>query len=427
MNQPLKIAVAGLGTVGAGAVKALLARKDILAARAGRPLEVTLLCDRNTACLAPFSGIKVAASLDEIIASDVDVVVELIGGENGVALSLVERALTAGKHVVTANKAMMARHGASLAALAEAHSVGLKFEAAVAGGIPILKSLRESLFVYGISAVRGILNGTCNYILTQMESTGRSFGDVLKDAQRLGYAEANPTLDVGGGDTAHKLALLAALVFGVKPDLDAVAVEGIEQITPEDIAFAREFGYRIKLLGIARQTDEGIDMRVQPTMVAAGTPIADVDGVLNAVVADANEAGPFFFEGRGAGECPTANAVVADIVDIARGNIGYPFGVAASGLATLKSAPGGSTISAFYVRVEVRDKPGVLAEIAGCLAKSGVSIESLVQRGRTSDHVVSIVLITHPTTGAAVTEALTDVGHLKCVTALPCMMAMEAK
>ncbi|MGB8601857.1 MAG: homoserine dehydrogenase, partial [Rhizomicrobium sp.] len=242
-----------------------------------------------------------------------------------------------------------------------------------------------------------------------------------------GYAEANPTLDVGGGDTAHKLALLAALAFGVAPDLDAVAVEGIEQISPDDIAFAREFGYRIKLLGIAKETDEGIDMRVQPAMVAAGTPIADVDGVLNAVVADANEAGHFFFEGRGAGECPTANAVVADIVDIARGNIGYAFGIPAAQLKTLKRAPGGSTKSAFYVRVVVQDMPGVLADIAGCMAKSGVSIESMLQRGHTPDRAVSIVMITHPTTQSAVSAALEGIAKLACVSAPPCLMAMEAK
>lgn len=427
MNKPLKIAIAGLGTVGTGAAKAIVARNAALAARAGRALSLSLLCDRDVSRFAPFAGVATTGSLDEIIASDADVVVELIGGENGPALALAEGALKAGKHVVTANKAMLAHHGAALAALAEANGVGLRFEAAVAGGIPILKSLRESLFVYGVSAVRGVLNGTCNYILTQMESSGRPFADVLADAQRLGYAEANPTLDVGGGDTAHKLTLLASMVFGVKPDLDAVAVEGIEHITPEDIAFAREFGYRIKLLGIAKKTDEGIDMRVQPAMVAAGTPIGDVDGVLNAVVADANEAGPFFFEGRGAGECPTANAVVADIVDIARGNTSYPFGIPTADLTELKRAPGGSTKSAYYIRFDVIDAPGVLAEIAGGLAKSGVSIESMLQRGRAPGEAVSIVMITHPTTQGAVSAAIKTIAAQPHIIAPPCLMPMEAK
>lgn len=427
MSEPLKIAVAGLGTVGAGTVKALRAYAGALAARAGRPLEVALLCDRDASRFEQFAGVATTGDLKALIASDADVIVELIGGENGVAPMLVEGALAAGKHVVTANKAMMARHGARLAALAEQKGVALKFEAAVAGGIPILKSLRESLFVYGISSVRGILNGTCNYILTQMETTGRPFADVLKDAQRLGYAEADPTLDVGGGDTAHKLALLSALVFGVKPDLDAVATKGIEEITPEDIAFARELGYRIKLLGIARLTEEGIDQRVQPAMVASGTPIADTDGVLNAVVVEAGAAGPFFFEGRGAGECPTANAVVADIVDIARGNFGYAFGTPTKDLPVLKSAPSGSARSAFYLRFEVLDEPGVLAEIAGRLSEFGVSIESMLQRGRSPGEAVSIVMISHPTTQSAVARALTSIAASARVLAPPCLIPMEAK
>ena len=328
---------------------------------------------------------------------------------------------------MTANKALLARHGAKLAALAEERKVALKFEAAVAGGIPIVKALRESLIGYGIAALRGILNGTCNYILTQMEATGRSFADVLEDAQHLGYAEADPTLDVGGGDTAHKLALLVGLAFGVAPDLDSMPVEGIEHITPEDISFAREFGYRIKLLGIAKTTSHGIDQRVQPAMVKAGTPLADVDGAFNAVVADAREAGPFFFEGRGAGECPTANAVIADLVDIARGNICPVFGVPARSLVSLSAAPAGSATSAFYLRFQVLDVPGVLAEIAGHLAKWQVSIESMIQRGRAPGEAVSIVMITHETTHAAVAGALKTIALSDKVIAPPCMIPMEAR
>jgi homoserine dehydrogenase len=278
-----------------------------------------------------------------------------------------------------------------------------------------------------VVAVRGILNGTCNYILTQMESTGRPFADVLEDAQRLGYAEADPSLDVGGGDTAHKLALLAGLAFGVAPDLDTMPVQGIAHIMPDDIAFAREFGYRIKLLGIAKKTPQGIDQRVQPAMVGAGTPLGDVDGVFNAVAADTGAAGQFFFEGRGAGEAPTANAVIADLVDIARGNIGPVFGIPARSLTTLAPAPSGSASSAFYLRFQVLDVPGVLAEIAGHLAKWHISIESMIQRGRSPGEAVSIVMITHETTHAAVDCALKTIAASDKVVSPPCMIPMEAR
>ena len=427
MNSPLRIVIAGLGTVGGGVVKALLAHGKALNNRAGRRLEIVAACECDEAKKRVFDIKNWVSDIHALARSDADVVVELIGGENGPAPSLVEESLKAGKHVVTANKAMMARHGAKLALLAEEKNLALKFEAAVAGGIPIVKSLRESLMVYGVSAVRGILNGTCNYILTQMESTGRPFEDVLKDAQALGYAEADPTLDVGGGDTAHKLALLAGLAFGVAPDLDTMAVEGITHIMPDDIAFAREFGFRIKLLGIAKKTPQGIDQRVQPAMVRAGTPLGDVDGVFNAVAADTGAAGQFFFEGRGAGEAATANAVIADIVDIARCNIGPVFGIPAKSLIPLTPAPSGSASSAFYLRFQVLDVPGVLAEIAGHLAEWRVSIESMIQRGRAPGEAVSIVMITHETTHAAVDCALKTIAASDKVVSPPCMIPMEAK
>jgi homoserine dehydrogenase len=339
---------------------------------------------------------------------------------------MVEAALKAGKHVVTGNKALLALHGAALAKLAEEKGVALKFEAAVAGGIPIVKALRESLITYGVDAVRGILNGTCNYILTQMEATGQPFAEVLKDAQRLGYAEADPELDVGGGDTAHKLTLLASLAFGTAPDTKNMTVEGIAHITPDDIRFAREFGFRIKLLGIARRTPQGIDQRVQPSMVRAGKPLADVDGPFNAVMADAGEAGHFFFEGRGAGEAPTASAVIADLVDIARGNIGPAFGRPARALAKLVPAEAGLASTAFYLRFEVLDVPGVLAEIARHLAECGVSIESMIQRGRSPGEPVSIVMITHESQQASVERALKVIARSDKVRARPCMIPMEA-
>jgi homoserine dehydrogenase len=426
MSNPLRIAIAGLGTVGGGVVKALLAHGKALNDRAGCRLEIVAVCERDESKKHSFDFKNWMSDIHAVAKTDADVIVELIGGENGPALTLVEEAFKAGKHVVTANKAMMARHGARLAALAEEKNLALKFEAAVAGGIPIVKALRESLIAYGVVAVRGILNGTCNYILTQMESTGRHFDDVLKDAQRLGYAEADPTLDVGGGDTAHKLALLAGLAFGTAPDLDTMPVQGIAHIMPDDIAFAREFGFRIKLLGIAKKTPQGIDQRVQPAMVRAGTPLGDVDGVFNAVAADTGAAGQFFFEGRGAGEAPTAGAVIADLVDIARGNIGPVFGIPEQSLVPLSPAPRGSASSAFYLRFQVLDVPGVLAEIAGHLAKWRVSIESMIQRGRAPGEAVAIVMITHETTHAAVECALKTIAASDKIVAPPCVIPMEA-
>jgi len=427
MSSPFRIAIAGLGTVGGGVVKALQQHGVGLGDRAGRALEIVAVCEPDESKKRRFEFKTWMNDVHAFAKIEADVIVELIGGENGPALSLVEDAFKAGKHVVTANKAMMARHGARLAALAEEKKLALKFEAAVAGGIPIVKALRESLIAHGIVAVHGILNGTCNYILTQMESTGRPFGDVLKDAQRLGYAEADPSLDIGGGDTAHKLALLAALAFGTAPDLNTMPVQGIAHIMPEDIAFAREFGYRIKLLGIAKKTPQGIDQRVQPAMVRVGTPLGDVDSVFNAIAADTGAAGQFFFEGRGAGEAPTANAVIADIVDIARGNIGPAFGIPERSLIALSPAPRGSASSAFYLRFQVLDVPGVLAEIAGHLAKWRVSIESMIQRGRAPGEAVSIVMITHETSQAAVESALKTIGASDNILSPPCMIPMEAK
>jgi homoserine dehydrogenase len=277
-----------------------------------------------------------------------------------------------------------------------------------------------------VETVRGILNGTCNYILTQMEATGRSFAEVLAEAQKLGYAEADPELDIGGGDTAHKLVLLASLAFGTIPDQKNIAVEGIKAITTEDIRFAREFGFRIKLLGIARRTRDGIDQRVQPSMVRAGTPLADVDGVFNAVMANAGPAGRYFFEGRGAGEAPTTMSVVADLVDLARGNFGPAFGRPAATLKPLSPADPGAAVSAYYLRFEVLDVPGVLAEIAGHLAEARVSIGSMVQRARSPGEPVSIVMITHETSQASVERALKAIATSDKVRARPCMIPMEA-
>ena len=428
MNPTLRVAVAGLGTVGEGVVRVLQDRAEDHARRTGREISVTLVSarDRNKRRPAHLSRLSWSDDPLALATSDADVVVELIGGEDGVALDLVRTALRSGKHVVTANKALLSYHGAELALEAERRGVALKFEAAVAGGIPIVKALRESLIANGVGAVRGILNGTCNFILTQMESTGRTFHDVLADAQRMGFAEADPSLDIGGGDTAHKLALLAALAFGVRPNLESISVLGIADVTPEDIAFAREFGYRIKLLGVARQSPEGIDQRVHPAMVKQGTPLADVDGAFNAVVADAGEAGPFFFEGRGAGQAPTAAAVIADVLDIARGSLGPVFGRPAAELETAKPAPENARASAFYLRFQVVDQPGVLAEIAGRLAQSQVSIESMIQRGRAPGEPISIVMITHVCPPTSVESALNAIACSDKVLGAPTLIPMEA-
>jgi homoserine dehydrogenase len=427
MKSPLRIAIAGLGTVGGGVLKALDARGQELGQRAERALEIVAVSARNRAKArtVDVSGIVWVSDPTALANSDADVVVELIGGEEGIALALIEAALKSGKHVVTANKALLAHHGARLAALAEEKGLALKFEAAAAGGIPVVKALRESLIAHGINSVRGILNGTCNYILTNMEKTGRSFAEVLKEAQELGYAEADPTLDIGGFDTAHKLAILSSLAFGTIPDLEHMQVEGIEHITPDDIRYAGEFGFRIKLLGVARRVGQAIEQRVQPAMVRASTPLADVDGAFNAVALDAGEAGPFFFEGRGAGEGPTASAVIADLVDIALGSFEPAFGKPAHTLKPLSPAPPGAASSAYYLRFDVLDIPGVVAEIAGHLAEARVSIEGMLQRGRNPGEPVSIVMITHETPQLSVARALKAIATSHKVLGPPRMIPME--
>src|SRR5271165_874311 len=340
--KPLRVGIAGLGTVGAGVVKLLARQAELITARAGRPITVTAVSarDRNRDRGISLDGLiwhddPLALAWDE----NVDVVVELIGGSDGPAKALAEKALAAGRPLVTANKALLAVHGVALAQAAEAASLPLAYEAAVAGGIPVIKALREGLAANRISRVAGILNGTCNYILTVMRERGREFAEVLADAQRLGYAEADPSFDIDGIDAAHKLAILAALAFGRPVAFDAVHVEGIRSISALDIAFAAELGYRIKLLGIAGVTDGAIEARVHPCMVPQSSPIATVDGVFNAVVAEGDFVGRVMLEGRGAGARPTASAVVADLIDIARGRLTPVWGAAAAALSTTPSVP----------------------------------------------------------------------------------------
>ena len=429
MTRPLAIAVAGLGTVGAGVVKLLRANADIIAARAGRPIAITAVSarERNRDRGISLSGLRwyedpVALAADP----QVDVVVECIGGSEGPARALVQAAIAAGKHVVTANKALLAVHGAALAQASEARGTALAFEAAVAGGIPAIKALREGLAANRIQRVAGILNGTCNYILTVMREQKREFAEVLTEAQKLGYAEADPSFDIDGIDAAHKLAILAALAFGRPVDFSAVHVEGIREVSALDIALAEELGYRIKLLGIARREDGGISTRVHPCMVPISAPIARVDGVFNAVVAEGDFVGRVMMEGRGAGEGPTASAVVADVIDIARGRFTPVWGAEAAALTPEPSFPMDRHTGAYYLRLMVVDRPGVIADVTGVLRDHAISLESMLQRGRAPGEAVPVVLTTHETSEASVRAALKRIAELNTVMEKPALIRIEA-
>jgi homoserine dehydrogenase len=385
MSKPLRLGVAGLGTVGASVVRIVRQNAEGLALHAGRPIVVTAVSarDRSKDRGVDVSGLRwhddpVGLATDP----EVDVVIELVGGASGAAHSVVRAALAHGKPVVTANKALLAAHGIELARLAEEKGVALGFEAAVAGGIPVIKTLKESLAANRITRVYGILNGTCNYILTRMEKEAASFDACLAEAQRLGYAEADPTFDIEGHDTAHKLALLASLAFGTEIDADAIYIEGITQITLADISAADELGYRIKLLGVARRTDSGIEARVHPAMVPKSTAVARTDGVLNAVALDGDAVGEIVLVGPGAGGGATASSVIADVVDIARGNATPAFGRRVGDLAPYVRSEIETHLGGYYVRLDVFDRPGAFAGIAGRMAEHGISLESIVQRRR---------------------------------------------
>ncbi|HET6307120.1 MAG TPA: homoserine dehydrogenase [Rhodopila sp.] len=429
MNRPLSVGVVGLGTVGGGVLKMLRENADLVTARAGRPIAVTAVSARDRAKDRGFPVAGLRWYEDPVaLAGDpgVDVVVELIGGSDGPARALAEATIAAGKPLVTANKALLAVHGAELAQAAEERGVALGFEAAVAGGIPVIKALREGLSGNRISAVAGILNGTCNYILTQMRERGREFADVLADAQKLGYAEADPSFDIDGVDAAHKLAILAALAFGRPVAFEDVHVEGIRRVAAADIAFARELGYRIKLLGIARQTEAGIETRVHPCMVPESAPIATVDGVFNAVVAEGDFVGRVMLEGRGAGAGPTASAVVADLIDIARGRHTPVWGAAGAALSSAPSVPMSDHVGPYYLRLMVVDRPGVIADVTAVLRDLGVSLESMLQRGRSPGEAVPVVLVTHETKESAMREALARIGALPTVMEEPTLIRIEA-
>ncbi len=426
MTQPLRIAIAGLGTVGVGVIRMIEAHGPRMAARAGRAIEIAAISARSR---TKGRGVDISAFAweDDPVAlarrDDVDLIVEVMGGEDGPAKVLAETALAAGKHLVTANKAMMARHGQALAELAEQNGAVLRYEAAVAGGIPIMKALTEGLAGNGIERVMGVMNGTCNYILTQMEQTGADYADVLATAQQLGYAEADPAFDVGGIDAAHKLALLAATAFGTRVDFDGVATEGIEQVSLTDIEQAREMGYRVKLLGIARMGGDGLEQRMQPVLVPATSPVGRLDGVTNMVIVEGDFVGSTVFTGPGAGEGPTASAILGDVIDIARGLTVPAFGQPAATLIAANRAASAGPAS-HYLRLTLTDAPGTLAQVAQALAKHGISIN----RMRQNDHegeMAPVLIVTHDCARTDLDAALTEIAASPASLAAPVALRIE--
>ena len=427
MNEPLKIAIAGLGTVGGGTVRLLAEHAGLLAERAGRPLRVVATAALERPADLPLDGIPTFKDARQLLTDvDFDVLVELMGGSGGVALEVVTGALSRGRHVVTANKAMIAHHGVRLAELAETAGVVFGFEASVAGGIPVIKALREGLGANRLQQVYGILNGTCNYILTTMRESGRDFAEVLAEAQALGYAEADPSFDIDGVDTAHKLAILTSLAFGTGIDLGKVHIEGIRHVSALDIQYAEELGYRIKLLGVARRTAAGVEQRVHPCMVPIKSSIGRVDGVFNAVVAEGDYVGRTVFEGRGAGAFPTASAVVADLLDIAAGRRTPTFGVPWQRLQPLEPAPMDGHRGAYYIRLTVLDVPGVFADIAAALRDEEVSMEAVLQRGRAPGETVPVVMTVHDTLEAAMNRAVARFRDIKAMVEPPRLIRIEA-
>ena len=438
MAEPLKVGLAGLGTVGASVVELLERGREQLVARCGRPIEVVAISARSRGKKRDFDTRKFRWAVDPFELAqdpDIDAFVEVIGGAGDPAKSAVEAALASGKPVVTANKALLAHHGQKLAALAEKHAVALNFEASVAGGIPIVKTLREGLSGASFARLYGILNGTCNYILSRMEQDRLAFDDCLREAQRLGYAEADPTFDVEGHDTAQKLSLLASLAFGAKVDPNATYVEGISSITLADLDAAEELGYRVKLLGVAVRTEAGIEQRVHPTMVPKDSAIAQVMGVTNAITLDATGLAPITLVGPGAGGAATASAVVADLADIARGIRTPPFGRPSAQMTSTRKAPMQHHEGGYYIRLLARDRPGTAATIARRLAQQKISMESIVQRhakgspsalrSGSSGESVPVIIITYATSEDAVRKALAAVRRDRVVSGKPQVIRIE--
>jgi homoserine dehydrogenase len=438
MASPLKIGIAGLGTVGASVVRLIERQRDALATRCGRPIEVVAVSARSRSKKRDIGRKSLRWVANPItLATDpeIDVFVELIGGEGDPAKAAISAALAAKKSVVTANKALLARHGVALATMAEKNQVALNFEAAVGGAIPIVKTLREGLTGNSLARIYGILNGTCNYILTRMEQEKLAFADCLKEAQRLGYAEADPTFDIGGFDTAHKLAILTSLAFGTEVDAEAVHVEGIESISLEDLKAADELGYRVKLLGVAQRTSAGIEQRVHPTMVRKGTVIAGIDGVTNAIAIDADTM-ELTLMGPGAGGAATSASVVAVLTDLAAGRRAPSFGRPVTGLTKAQRAPIQRHEGGYYIRLAAVDRPGTAATIARRMADENISLESIVQRGRdrkphggedprSIDTPASVALITYATSEDAVRRALSAIEHDGVIAEQPHMIRIE--
>ena len=411
-----RVGVAGLGTVGAGLLNFLSERPGF--APAGATASVTGVSARSRSRPRPYD-ISNLPWFDDPVAlatsPDNDIFVELIGGSDGPAKAAVEAALNAGKPVVTANKALIAEHGAELAALAESKGVPLLFEAAVMGGVPAVKMMREALVGDDIKSVAGILNGTCNYILTEMEAGGRAFADVLAEAQRLGYAESDPTMDVGGFDAAHKISILAALAFGCAPNYAAAEIEGIEQVALLDIQLAKDLGYRIKLIASADRSAEGVLVRVHPTLVALNHPLAQAGGALNALFIEGARIGRIYVQGPGAGAGPTAAAVAADIADVMTGAKRPVFQAKATGLKPFTPVDPSKSMSRAYLRFLVKDEPGVIAAVSETLAEAGVSIESFLQKPVENADGVPIVLTTHAVAESVLTAAIDRIANLSSV------------
>jgi homoserine dehydrogenase len=428
MAQPLRIGIAGLGNVGASVFQLLSEHGDMLFERTGREIRITAISARNKLKNRSIDISKVKwhdNPVDVANDPDVDVVVELMGGASGVAFDLVKKALDLGKPVVTANKAMLASRGTEVLELLKKSKGSVSFEAAVAGGIPVIKGLREGLAANKIKAVYGILNGTCNFILSEMSHTGAGFGPVLKEAQEKGYAEADPSFDIDGVDAAHKLSILSGLAFGCVPDVKHIEIRGIRSVTPLDIAFASDLGFRIKLLGIARRTDRGIEQSVEPCLVPNDSPIAAVEGALNAVYIDGDYVGKVLLMGYGAGGNPTASAVVSDIIDVARDRALPLMGIAPERVSPLKAANILDRKGSYYFRLMVLDQPGVIADISAILRDHKVSLESVLQRGRDPHQAVPVILTTHETTEESIRQVAERIGKLKSVTEPPYLMRIE--
>lgn len=428
MARVLKIGIAGLGNVGADVVRLLSDHAGLLELRAQKQLKITAVSARERSKDRGLSlgGITwhndpVALALDP----EVDVVVELIGGADGPALGVVKTALLQGKPVVTANKALLASRGGEILSLLGNSKSTISFEAAVAGGVPVIKGLREGLSANAVRAVYGILNGTCNFILSEMRTSGRDFGAVLREAQDLGYAEADPSFDVDGMDSAHKLSILSGLAFGTVPDVASIEVKGIRNVSALDISFADELGYRIKLLGIARMTDNGVEQSVEPCLVPRDVPIAAVEGPLNAVYIDGDYSGKILLTGAGAGGRATASAVVSDIIDIARGHAMPLMGVSANDLSKTNPANIHDRIGSYYLRLVVLDQPGVIADVSAILRDCNVSLESVLQRGHNPGQPVQVILTTHETTEKSIRESTALISKLKSVSEPPHVLRIE--